>query len=893
MRRSSAEYCGWHVVSVSVARLPGGRSRSGTGSSTSAAVGAHRERPARHLVRERALHGAHHDLVAHHELVEIAERRAVRGAVPGDSPRCPPGRGAACPGSARGPCGGRRRRHPRPRPGTTPIAGDVDQRHRLALGWDVGRRAGGARASRTPASSCRAPSCPAPASRWRKARSPTRRRGAWTRTAAEVVLGPGLVDPGAPELVGDEQEEQQAHRSRGRDRSHRARCASLEGNGARESADSPRSGPRAIRFDRAGRPSVHSRPSIARRRVCLPSSVSAPPSASSVASRRWPGSTSTPPRARSCCSRAPTAPGRPRCCGCSPGWSRCTRAKAIVLGHDLARDRRGARRDLALVGHETFCYDDLTVRENLRFAARAAGRDAGAADAALERLGLTAVTPTSCTGACRRASDAASRSRSRWSRDPRLLLLDEPHAGLDAEGREVLDAIVARRAGGGPHRAHRVARARARTRRSRSREVVLVAGRSASANVRPSGHGAGRARADAEDRARWCGELWREVRARRGQGPADRGALACHAAADRCPSGSIVLLLFAFALDPDRGMLRAGRARVCSGSPCCSPRCWRFRGRSRSRPTTARATACGSRASTGPRSSSARPRRSRSSCSRSRSCSPPAWSCSTAIELEHAACRSSSRPWPRPWAWRPPVPSTACSRRDCGCARRWCRCSLLPVVAPVLLGATRAWEAAIDGIPSDAWPWVGLLAVFAVLFTGDRDARLRAAPGGSMRRGRELLRARRLLSRRCRSRWADAGVASIVLALFGLWGAPPDEIQGDAQRLMYLHVPTAWLAYLAFAVTAIALGAVAVAAHPLRRCGTASPVRRPSSACSSPRSRSCSARCGAGRSGGSGGRGTRASSRPRSCSSCTSGTSRCAASRARPTRARSAARSRR
>jgi heme exporter protein B len=43
---------------------------------------------------------------------------------------------------------------------------------------------------------------------------------------------------------------------------------------------------------------------------------------------------------------------------------------------------------------------------------------------------------------------------------------------------------------------------------------------------------------------------------------------------------------------------------------------------------------------------------------------------------------------------------------------------VLPVVAPVLLGATRAWEAAIDGIPSDAWPWVGLLAVFAVLFTG-------------------------------------------------------------------------------------------------------------------------------------------------------------------------------
>ena len=58
---------------------------------------------------------------------------------------------------------------------------------------------------------------------------------------------------------------------------------------------------------------------------------------------------------------------------------------------------------------------------------------------------------------------------------------------------------------------------------------------------------------------------------------------------------------------------------------------------------------------------------------------------------------------------------------------------LLPVVAPVLLGATRAWEAAIDGIPSDAWPWVALLEDLALLFHHDRDAGLRTAPGGSMR----------------------------------------------------------------------------------------------------------------------------------------------------------------
>jgi heme exporter protein B len=42
---------------------------------------------------------------------------------------------------------------------------------------------------------------------------------------------------------------------------------------------------------------------------------------------------------------------------------------------------------------------------------------------------------------------------------------------------------------------------------------------------------------------------------------------------------------------------------------------------------------------------------------------------------------------------------------------------VLPVVTPVMLGATRAWEAALAGSPSEAWPWVQLLGVFAVIYT--------------------------------------------------------------------------------------------------------------------------------------------------------------------------------
>jgi heme exporter protein B len=42
---------------------------------------------------------------------------------------------------------------------------------------------------------------------------------------------------------------------------------------------------------------------------------------------------------------------------------------------------------------------------------------------------------------------------------------------------------------------------------------------------------------------------------------------------------------------------------------------------------------------------------------------------------------------------------------------------LLPVLAPVLIGATRAFESALGGVPADGWPWCGLLAAFAVSYT--------------------------------------------------------------------------------------------------------------------------------------------------------------------------------
>jgi heme exporter protein B len=41
---------------------------------------------------------------------------------------------------------------------------------------------------------------------------------------------------------------------------------------------------------------------------------------------------------------------------------------------------------------------------------------------------------------------------------------------------------------------------------------------------------------------------------------------------------------------------------------------------------------------------------------------------------------------------------------------------MLPVVAPVLLAATRAWEAGLAGTPGDGWSWLRILGVFAVVY---------------------------------------------------------------------------------------------------------------------------------------------------------------------------------
>lgn len=54
-------------------------------------------------------------------------------------------------------------------------------------------------------------------------------------------------------------------------------------------------------------------------------------------------------------------------------------------------------------------------------------------------------------------------------------------------------------------------------------------------------------------------------------------------------------------------------------------------------------------------------------------------------------------------------------------------------------------------------------------------------------------------------RWLDAlAVVSVVAALGFSLASPRVESQGESARMLFIHVPTIWLAYLAFAVTFVA-----------------------------------------------------------------------------------------
>lgn len=115
---------------------------------------------------------------------------------------------------------------------------------------------------------------------------------------------------------------------------------------------------------------------------------------------------------------------------------------AEVLGSDLATDARSVRRRVALLGHGVGLYEELTVADNIAFWARASGHGTGEVASAMARVGLDGrladvEVARLSAGQRRRAALGVL-----LTRHAPLWLLDEPHAGLDTQGRDLVDHLV-------------------------------------------------------------------------------------------------------------------------------------------------------------------------------------------------------------------------------------------------------------------------------------------------------------------------------------------------------------------------------------------------------------------------------------------------------------------
>jgi heme ABC exporter ATP-binding subunit CcmA len=140
--------------------------------------------------------------------------------------------------------------------------------------------------------------------------------------------------------------------------------------------------------------------------------------------------------------RGPNGAGKTSLLRLCAGLLPIARGTGAVLGLDLATQRELVRRRVGLLGHRNGLYSDLTVAENVSFWGATVGATEAEIDAAMARLGVAgrvrkAPVATLSAGQRRRTALACL-----VARRAQLWLLDEPHAGLDAAGRDELDSVL-------------------------------------------------------------------------------------------------------------------------------------------------------------------------------------------------------------------------------------------------------------------------------------------------------------------------------------------------------------------------------------------------------------------------------------------------------------------
>ena len=140
--------------------------------------------------------------------------------------------------------------------------------------------------------------------------------------------------------------------------------------------------------------------------------------------------------------RGPNGAGKTSLLRVCSGLLSIASGTASVLGYDLLASNQEMRKHIGFVAHQNHLYSDLWVRDQLSFRARAAGGHDGDIRSICDRMEISErllqlPTESLSAGQQRRVAIASVALRR-----PRLWLLDEPHAGLDSEGRDLLDSLL-------------------------------------------------------------------------------------------------------------------------------------------------------------------------------------------------------------------------------------------------------------------------------------------------------------------------------------------------------------------------------------------------------------------------------------------------------------------
>ena len=188
--------------------------------------------------------------------------------------------------------------------------------------------------------------------------------------------------------------------------------------------------------------------------------------------------------------RGPNGAGKTTLLKLCAGLVPLERGTGRIVGHDLATERSLIRSHVGFLGHANGLYTDLSVLENVRFWGRTVGATDDEVATALARMGLDGRLANLAVSRLSAGQRRRTALASLIARRAELWLLDEPHAGLDASGRDELDSLLRVAAAAGATvmvASHELDRAG--TLATRQIEIVAGQARPISTNDRHGGSG--------------------------------------------------------------------------------------------------------------------------------------------------------------------------------------------------------------------------------------------------------------------------------------------------------------------------------------------------------------------------------------------------------------------